>query len=180
MVEAVVLAEGEPQEVGSCNNEFKGLGSMMETQRDTNPEKFFSEKEKQKIIDSIQSAEKKTSGEIRIHLEKNVGKNVYQRAVKIFNKIGMGKTVQKNGVLIYLATSSRKFVILGDSGINKIVPDNFWKDVATLMSQHFSEGKFCDGICEGVKLVGEKLKSHFPYASDDVNELSDNISISKE
>jgi uncharacterized membrane protein len=153
---------------------------MMDIQRANTPEKFFSEEEKQKIIEAIQAAEKKTSGEIRLHLEKNTKDEAFERAVKVFKKIGMGKTAQKNGVLIYLATSNRKFVILGDSGINNIVPDNFWGDVANLMSQYFKEGKFCEGICEGIKRVGDKLKTNFPYTSDDVNELSNDISISKE
>jgi uncharacterized membrane protein len=152
----------------------------MDIHRPNNPEKFFSEEENQKIIETIQEAEKKTSGEIRLHLEKNTRDEVFERAVKVFKKIGMGKTAQKNGVLIYLATSNRKFVILGDSGINNIVPDNFWGDVAKLMSQYFKEGKFCDGVCEGIKLVGDKLKINFPHAPDDVNELSNEISISKE
>ncbi len=144
------------------------------------PDKFFDAEEKNRIILGIREAEKATSGEIRLHLEQKSGKPVFDRAVEVFNKIGMNRTVQRNGVLIYLVTGERQFVILGDKGINDIVPEDFWNDVAAKMSSLFKSGKFCEGVCEGILLIGEKLKSHFPYKSDDVNELPDDISISGE
>jgi uncharacterized membrane protein len=147
-------------------------------EKSADPAKFFDEEEKERILLAIRQAETETSGEIRLHLEKKSGKPVFDRAVEIFNKIGMNRTVQRNGVLIYLATADRQFVILGDEGINEIVPENFWNDVVTKMGSLFKSGKFCDGICEGIYLIGEKLKSHFPYQPDDINELSDDISVS--
>jgi uncharacterized membrane protein len=84
----------------------------------------------------------------------------------------------KNGVLIYLATFNHEFVILGDRGINEVVPDNFWKDVVARMSQLFNENKFCEGVCEGITMIAEKLRSHFPYLANDQDELSNEISIS--
>jgi uncharacterized membrane protein len=151
----------------------------MMKERSSDPAKFFDEKEKERILVSIREAEKATSGEIRLHLEKKSEKSVFDRAIEIFNKIGMNRTAQRNGVLIYLATADRQFVILGDKGINEIVPENFWNDVVAKMRSLFKSGKFCDGICEGIYLIGEKLKSHFPYQPDDINELSDDISISE-
>jgi uncharacterized membrane protein len=149
----------------------------MNKKRSDNPAKFFSEKEREDIIKAIQMAEKQTSGEIRLHLEKKSKKDIYDRAVKVFNKIGMHKTAQKNGVLIYLATANRKFVILGDQGINEVVPENFWADVANLMSEFFKKGDFSAGVCKGVTLIGQKLKDLFPYENGDINELTDDISI---
>lgn len=149
----------------------------MKPERSTNPQKFFSAPEKKKIVETIKMAEKQTSGEIRLHLEKRSRKPVMDRAVWVFNKLGMGKTALKNGVLIYLATSNHEFVILGDGGINEAVPQNFWNDVAGRMSQLFKEDKFCDGVCEGITMIGEKLKAHFPHLADDRDELANDISI---
>ncbi len=146
-------------------------------ERSSNPNKFFSKKEKEQIVEAIRQAEKETSGEIRLHLEKKAGKDVFQRALEVFFKIGMHKTAQRNGVLIYFATGERKFAIIGDEGINKVVPENFWQDVVELMREHFRQGKFCEGVCRAIERIGEKLKAFFPYQSDDVNELSDDISI---
>ena len=149
----------------------------MNIKRSVDPHKFFSQTEKHKIIRTIRTAEKETSGEIRLHLEKHSRKPVFDRAVEIFDKIGMGQTALKNGVLIYLASFDQQFVILGDKGINEIVPENFWNDVITLMSQKFKDKKFCEGVCEGITIIGEKLKTFFPVSADDRNELSDEISI---
>ena len=122
-------------------------------------------------------AEKQTSGEIRLHLEKKSKSNIYGRAVKIFRKIGMDQTAQKNGVLIYFATTDHKFVILGDKGIHEVVPENFWNDIADLMAEKFKQNQFSEGLREGITRIGEKLRSHFPFQEDDVNELSDDISV---
>jgi len=149
----------------------------MNIKRSDNPEKFFSEEERKDIIAAIQSAEKQTSGEIRLHLEKKSKQDIFNRAVTVFNKIGMHQTAHRNGVLIYMATADRKFVILGDQGINKRVPENFWDDVAAMMSQAFKKGNFKEGICTGITAIGEKLKTLFPFEKGDINELEDDISI---
>jgi uncharacterized membrane protein len=79
-------------------------------------------------------------------------------------------------VLFYLALKNRKFAILGDAGINSVVPENFWDDIRDHMLNHFRENHFADGLIEGISMAGKQLKEHFPYQKDDVNELSDEIS----
>ncbi|MCP3932424.1 MAG: TPM domain-containing protein [Bacteroidetes bacterium] len=140
--------------------------------------KFFNPEEEEKIIDAIRQAELSTSGEIRVHLEDNCIGEILKAAIKEFRKLGMHKTEQKNGVLLFLAPERKEFAIIGDENLDKKVPENFWDDVRNLMQRHFKEGAFCDGVCEGVEKVGEKLKAFFPYQSDDVNELPDDISYS--
>jgi uncharacterized membrane protein len=44
------------------------------------------------------------------------------------------------------------------------------------MQQKFSEGLYADGLADGVRMAGEKLREHFPRSKDDVNELTDAIS----
>lgn len=97
-------------------------------------------------------------------------------AAYIFEKLKMHKTKLRNGVLFYLALENRKFAILGDAGINKVVPDNFWEDVKETVLEHFREGNYTDGLVKGILMAGEKLKEHFPYQQDDINELSNDIS----
>jgi uncharacterized membrane protein len=88
----------------------------------------------------------------------------------------MHKTKLRNGVLFYLAVKDRKFAILGDAGINAKVPEGFWDNIKDTMLNHFKNGEFARGLSEGIKMTGEQLKKHFPWKSDDVNELSDEIS----
>ena len=138
---------------------------------------FFTKEEQKQIVAAIQAAEKETSGEIRLHLESRCKGDPLQRAILIFQKLKMHETKQRNGTLIYLAVKDRKFAIFGDEGINKVVPENFWEDVKEIMRDHFSRGEFLQGILAGIERIGEKLKTYFPYQQDDVNELSDEISM---
>ncbi|MBI4711458.1 MAG: TPM domain-containing protein [Candidatus Omnitrophica bacterium] len=137
---------------------------------------FFSKEEKRKILAAVREAEKNTSGEIRVHLEYHAQEPVYGHAQKVFQRIGMTKTAQRNGVLIFLATGNKKFAVWGDVGINEKVPEGFWNDVVHLMQDHFKQDKFAEGISEAVLRIGEKLKAYFPYETHDKNELPDHIS----
>ena len=140
---------------------------------------FFTPEEQQQIVDSIKQAEKNTSGEIRVHIENRCSGDVMDRAAQVFSKLKMHETKLRNGVLIYLATKDRRFAIIGDVGINQKVEDNFWDSTKEAMLEKFKMDKFCDGLCEGILSSGEQLKSYFPYQSDDINELSDEISFGK-
>jgi uncharacterized membrane protein len=89
----------------------------------------------------------------------------------------MHKTELRNGVLFYLAVTDKKFAILGDKGINEKVPENFWDNIKELMLDHFKKQQFTEGLCKGIEMAGEKLKTHFPLQSNDKNELTNEISI---
>lgn len=140
---------------------------------------FFSEVQKKQITDAIAEAELNTSGEIRLHVEGSCKIDVLDRAAYIFEKLEMHKTEQRNGVLFYLAVNDRKFAILGDAGINRLVPENFWDHIKETMLGFFKEGKFAEGVSAGILMAGEQLKANFPFQSDDVNELSNEISFDK-
>lgn len=139
-------------------------------------EDFLSSKEEQEIVKAIRVAEKNTSGEIRVHIESNPQKDLMNRAKEVFCLLKMEKTEQRNGVLIYVAVRSKQFAILGDEGIHTKVTDNFWNAEKQLAFFYFSKEKYKKGLVEVIKKVGEKLKVHFPYQKEDVNELSDEIS----
>jgi uncharacterized membrane protein len=137
---------------------------------------IFSEKEQQLISQAVESAERFTSGEIRICVEKTCSEPVLDRAATYFKKLGMDKTAQRNGVLIYIATQDHQFAIIGDAGINKLVPHDFWDSTKDAMLSYFKEGDMSGGIIAGIKIAGEQLKTFFPYLDGDVNELPNEIS----
>jgi uncharacterized membrane protein len=137
---------------------------------------FLTPSQEQQIIEAIKSAEKNTSGEIRVHIENNTEKPPMERALEVFYLLKMDATNLKNGVLFYIATESKKFAILGDEGINTKVPENFWDTEKELMLSNFTQGKFAKGVELAILEVGKKLKEFFPYQSNDTNELSDEIS----
>ncbi len=133
-----------------------------------------------KIISAIKEAELNTSGEIRVHLERKCKKgDPISRAIFVFNAIGMYKTKDRNGVLIYVALESKKFAIIGDSGINNVIPGNFWNNIKEALKSSFTKGEICQGIVNAIHSTGELLKKDFPYQSDDINEQSDEISYGK-
>ncbi len=150
------------------------------------PRRFFTPDEQQTILASIQAAESRTSGEIRLHVERDVPQkppaegDAYLRAREVFGSLGMHQTASRNGVLVYLATRSRRFAIVGDEQLHQKVGDGFWDEVAATMTSHFGNGDFGDGIGAGIRLIGEKLREHFPWQQDDVNELDDEISFGDE
>jgi uncharacterized membrane protein len=141
------------------------------------PQDFFSDTQKAEIIKAIQNAERNSSGEIRVHIEKICPTSeVLDRAAEVFAEIGMINTAQQNGVLFYLSIDDRKFAVLGDKGIDKVVPTDFWQSTKELLRSHFSQSLFTEGLIKGIHSAGEQLKHFFPYQSDDVNELPDDIS----
>jgi len=142
-------------------------------------ENFFTTEEKKQITDSIAQAELNTSGEIRLHVEGKCKIDVLDRAAYVFEKLEMHETAQRNGVLFYLAVNDRKFAIIGDSGINQLVAADFWNETKETMLEFFKEEKFAEGLSKGILMAGEQLKTNFPYQSNDVNELSDEISFDK-
>lgn len=127
-------------------------------------------------MDAIREAESNTSGEIRVHVERHCLGEATDRAAYLFEKLGMHKTSLRNGVLFYLSYDDHKLAILGDAGINTVVPDDFWDRIMGTMADKFREGDFTLGLEIGIVTAGTKLKEHFPHLADDVNELPDEIS----
>lgn len=139
-------------------------------------EDFLTAEEEHEIIEAIRIAEKNTSGEIRIHLEKSSNLDVFERAKEVFHLLKMDNTKQQNGVLIYVAVEDKTFVIYGDKGINEVVEDNFWDKTRDAMLSQFKQGQFKQGLIDGVLKAGKELETYFPWQHDDTDELPNTIS----
>lgn len=139
-------------------------------------ENFISKQEEQAIIEAIQKAENKTSGEIRVHIEEHSDLDVLDRAKEVFVILEMHKTNARNGVLFYIGVRDKSFAIFGDNGINNVVPDDFWVCTKDVVIEHFKQKKFKDGLVAGILRAGEQLKKFFPIQENDKNELSNEIS----
>ncbi len=154
----------------------------MSDKRSDRPRGFFSFDEQKRVVAAIAAAELRTSGEIRFHLERDVPSkdpvngDPYLQARAVFDKLGMHRTEARNGVLIYMAVRAHKFAVVGDEELHAKVGDEFWADVVGAMGSAFGDDRFIDGLETGIGMIGEKLREHFPYQSDDVNELPDDIS----
>lgn len=140
---------------------------------------FFSAEQVKQIEFSIQSAERNTSGEIRVHIENRCKADAVERATRIFHKLGMHKTELRNGVMFYLAVRDKKFAVIGDEGIHKHVLAGFWDLVRDRMLEQFEQKKFTEGLCEGIAMTGIELKKYFPLSMSDKNELSNEVTFGR-
>lgn len=139
--------------------------------------------EKEKIAAAIAGVERTTVGEIRVSVVRarsvrNRSMSLYDLAVKNFYELGMEKTKEKTGVLIYLLVNEKKFQIIGDEGINKKVSKEFWDVLAFRVSEYFRQQKFADGILFAIGEVGAVLTKEFPMKAGDTNELSNDVVVS--
>jgi len=138
---------------------------------------FLSSSDEKEIIEAITQAEKNTTGEIRVHIETNSNKEPYTRAQEVFFELAMDKTTHSNGVLFYICLSSKAFVILGDTGIDRQVKaENFWEGTKELVINHFKQGLYKQGLIYGILKAGSQLKVYFPSKGENKNELSNEIS----
>lgn len=136
---------------------------------------FLSKLDSDRIVEAIAAAERKSSGEIRVHVTRRKPENLEERAKRRFELLGMTRTAHRNGVLIYIAPKLRRFQVLGDTGIHQKCGDDFWKETAAEMETRFRRGDFTEGILHGIAKVGELLAEHFPREAGDVNELPDEV-----
>lgn len=139
-------------------------------------EDFLTQSEEQEIVQAIVVAEKNTSGEIRVHIEEHSEKAPLDRAQEVFFELKMDGTKDRNGVLFYVGVADKKFAIIGDKGIDDVVKADFWNSTKEVVIANFKENHFKKGLVDGILKAGEQLKIYFPYQSDDVDELSNEIS----
>lgn len=133
--------------------------------------------DQRRIIDAIRAAERVTSGEIKVHVEgRCLGGDPLKRAQELFTRLGLQRTRERNGVLIYVAVRDRRFSLLGDTGINEEVGSQFWKEAADRMTIAFRRGAFGDGICGAIQSISQRLQKRFPRAADDKNQIDNEIS----
>lgn len=138
---------------------------------------FIAKLDQQRIVDAISTAEKMTSGEIRVHIQPKAHGDIRAVAERTFERLGMTKTEQRNGVLLFIACEEQRFTILGDRGIDEKVPAGFWDEIAAKLTIRFQHGELTDGIVDAIHSAGEELRHYFPRAEGDVNELANDINI---
>lgn len=146
-----------------------------ETRRDA-VRTFLTSDERDRLVDAIRAFERRTSGEIRVHLEERTDESSKDAAARAFEHLGMTRTQDRNGILFFVSVRDRRFAVIGDAGIHAVVPDGFWAGIANRVESRFVEGRYAEGLVEGIQAAGEALARYFPHRPGDVNELPDTIS----
>ncbi|MCA9751983.1 MAG: TPM domain-containing protein [Gemmatimonadetes bacterium] len=143
------------------------------------PETFLSAGEEERVVAAIRSFEERTSGEIRVHLDHRAAGDLLAAAHARFGELGLERTRDRNGILFYVAVGQRRFAVVGDVGIDRATADDFWAGIVRAVEERFRAGDHVGGLALGIERAGAELATHFPHRTDDVNELSDEISRSE-
>jgi uncharacterized membrane protein len=138
--------------------------------------KFLREIEHDRIVGAIKSAEAKTSGQIRVFLQRGTfEEDVLERAQKKFFQLGMQKTRERNAILVMVAPRVQKFAVVGDEGVHQKCGERFWQELVEKMRGHFLREEFTEALVEGIESAGQLLARYFPRTGPSTNELPDDI-----
>lgn len=139
--------------------------------------RFLSESDLETVKDAVAAAERSTSAEIRLHLDHRCPGDPLARAVAVFEQLGMHRTTERNGVMIYVAVADRRLAVIGDRGIHERVGEAYWQRLVATMLTELRAERPLDGLTAAIRDVGEALSTHFPRRPGDANELSDEVSV---
>ena len=137
---------------------------------------FLSRVEHDRIVQAIREAESKTSGEIRVFIQR--GKMTVDPLVaaqKKFHQLRMHSKGERNAVLIFVAPRAHKFAVVGDKAIHEKCGNEFWQRIVDGMRSHFQNEKFSHALVEAIREIGKLLAAHFPKTSGNANELPDDV-----
>ena len=140
---------------------------------------FLSEEDLAAIARAVRQTEARTSAEVRVHLDHTCEEDALRRAVKVFERLGMHRTAERHGVLIYVAVKDRKLAVIGDAGIHERVGEAYWRELVDAVRDHLRQQRSREGLVHAVEQVGETLSRYFPRRPDDVNELPDDVSVGR-
>jgi uncharacterized membrane protein len=137
---------------------------------------FLTKLEHDRVVETIREAESKTSGEIRVLIQRGKLKSdPLVAAQRKFHRLGMHKTRERNAVLIFVVPRAHKFAVVGDKAIHEKCGDEFWQGIVERMRKHFQNERFSDAMVEAVNEIGNVLAREFPKTPEDTNELPDDV-----
>ena len=138
--------------------------------------RFIQQLEHDRIVQAFKDAEAKTSGQIRVFLQRGrFEEDALERAQKKFVQLGMEKTRERNGILIFVAPRAQKFAVIGDEGVHKKCGEQFWQELVEKMRHHFLREEFSDALLVAIESAGQLLARHFPRTDSSTNELPDDV-----
>jgi len=143
--------------------------------RATHPRRFLTADEQSAVQSAIEACEKASSAELKVVLARHCWGDLRRKARRVFMRLHLDRTAERNCVLVLLVVTNRQFLIYGDDGIHRKVGQGFWDDIRDVMMQHFRNNDFGAGLCAGIERIGEKLATFFPHAADDSDEISNAI-----
>jgi uncharacterized membrane protein len=137
---------------------------------------FLTQLDHDRIVSGIRAAEAKTSGQIRVYIQRGeLDGDALVEAQAKFKPLGMEETSERNGILIFVTPRARKFAVVGDKGIHEKCGAELWERLVVAMREHFLNSNFTNGLVEAIDEAGKALAYHFPKKALPQNELPDEI-----
>ena len=138
---------------------------------------LFTEDDLAAVTSAVVEAERHTSAEIRVHLDHSCEGNALEQAIKVFERLGMHRTDERNGVLLYISLTDRKLAVIGDKGIHERVGEAYWHALVAAVRERMRQRQTRDGLVHALAEVGRELGRHFPRHPHDKNQLSNDVSV---
>ena len=136
---------------------------------------ILTDEEELLLVAAIREQEQRTSAEIRVCLTYKLLWRPERYAWKVFERACMQATRQRNGVIIVMMPRMKKVIVLGDTGVNALVPPDFWKETVDAMIHELHQSDALTALREGLQRLGDTLARHWPRTPGDVNELPDEL-----
>jgi len=139
------------------------------------PREFIDKLDDDRVTAAIANAERKSSGEIRVFVSNGKPSDALVAAAAQFLKLGIDKTRERNGVLVFFAPKVQQFAVVGDEGIDAKCGQDFWRQIASRITAHLKANEFTEAVVDAVNHIGDVLAKHFPRSPDDRNELPNQV-----
>jgi uncharacterized membrane protein len=138
---------------------------------------FFEDDFSRTVEKAIEEAELLTSAEFKLHIEEVCNEEVLDRAAFVFSELELHKTEQRNAVLLYVSVNDRKVSILADAGAKAQLSEQFLSETLSTIINDFKMNQYAQGIGNCFRNIASALKSNFPYQENDINEISNKVSL---
>jgi uncharacterized membrane protein len=136
---------------------------------------FLTKEQELEVAEAIRAAEHGTSGEIRVVIISRWIFRMERHAWRLFERLGMRNTRRRNGALIVLFARRRRFMVLGDSGLNEVVQTGYWEDIASEMTEMLGENRKLDALTTAIRKLGETMAGHWPPEAINPDELANAV-----
>jgi len=141
------------------------------------PRLFFTKEEQEEIKRAVAETESKTSAEIVVRLERNCPGDPLVHCRDLLEALGITHAKSRSGVILFVSLEDHKVAVFGDIAVHRVLGNEHWEQLCGTIARGFKEGKPCEALCKAIRRIGDQLRGPLPRHKNDVNELSDDLSI---
>jgi uncharacterized membrane protein len=128
-------------------------------------DEFFSKSDLFDLTGILKHLEQTTSCEVVVRITSD-RVMTEETARAEFTQLGLDRSSDKTGFLLYINLFHRMFIFLaGDSIVDKL-GDEWLQNYADMLEERFRKYKFGFGLHDVVARIGLDLRQHFPPAGD--------------